>query len=175
MARNRSARTAVLLLAVACVPLACSRGGSPRSKGPRTPNLTTTTTAAPTTTTSSTTGPAPTGSTRPTATSRRTTTTTRTPTRCGGAPLVEAPSGTVVQVRRCGEDSADYTFGFRVGDFATDEACRKGIAAVRDAGFRITRDTCDRGTASFGGSGLVGNVDTTIPNGTIRIGWIRRG
>jgi hypothetical protein len=81
----------------------------------------------------------------------------------------------VVQVRRCSDSSADYTFGFRVGAFTQAEACTKGIAAVREAGFRITRDRCAAGTATFATDGITGTIDTTIPNGTIRVGWVRRG
>lgn len=80
-----------------------------------------------------------------------------------------------MQVRRCGEDSADYTFGFRVGALTEEQACTAGVGAVRSAGYRITRDRCRAGTASFSGDRILGAIDTTIPNGTIRIGWVRGG
>lgn len=169
MGRTGVAASTALILVLAAA--ACSGGGGRKAERRTEPRRTTTTTVAPTTTTDGTT---PTTPSAPT-TTRRTPTTTRTPARCGGAALIEAPAGTVVQVRRCGADSADYTFGFRVGVFTQVDACAKGVAAVRAAGFRITRDRCAEDTATFAADGIAGTIDTTIPNGTIRVGWIRRG
>lgn len=161
-------------LALVLVTAACSGGDGSDARGQKRPPRSTTTTL--TDRTSTTTEPTTTsGPESPTTTTRRPAATTRPPKRCGGAPLVDAPAGTVVQVRRCGDDSADYTFGFRVGVFTQAEACTKGVGAVRAAGFRVTRDRCADGTATFSADRIVGTIDTTIPNGTIRVSWILRG
>ena len=169
---GRTGVVASVAMVLALATAACSGGGGQQANRRTKPRRSTTTTSAPTTTTSGTTPTSPSTS---TTTTRRTPATTRVSARCGGAALIEAPAGTVVQVRRCSTDSADYTFGFRVGVFTQVEACAKGVAAVRSAGFRITRDRCAEDTATFAADGISGTIDTTIPNGTIRVGWIRRG
>ena len=169
---GRTGVVASVAMVLALATAACSGGGGQQANRRTKPRRSTTTTSAPTTTTSGTTPTSPSTS---TTTTRRTPATTRVSARCGGAALIEAPAGTLVQVRRCSTDSADYTFGFRVGVFTQVEACAKGVAAVRSAGFRITRDRCAEDTATFAADGISGTIDTTIPNGTIRVGWIRRG